>query len=127
VSAVLARTCTAAIAVTLAGCPAPAHVRYVSAEIYAAERPLENALVGLGCPEPLYGTRTDDLGFGRLPVSADRDLARCTLTVAKPAFVSATVSAPQACPAASTCPPLRVDLSPLPDPDRPPAPGEGAR
>jgi hypothetical protein len=94
---------------SLAGCPPPP--RYVVADVFAANAPVQDAMVAADCGrERDAALRTDDTGRVRLPIRGRAAADRCVLTIAKPGYHTVETGGVQLCSKATACPTVFVRL-----------------
>jgi hypothetical protein len=97
----------------LAGCPPPP--RYLVADVYAANAPVEHAMVAATCggksPRGV-ARRTDETGRARLELRGDMPASECSLTIAKPGFPTIETRHASTCTSVANCPPLAIFLEP---------------
>jgi len=94
---------------SLAGCPPPP--RYVVADVYAANLPVQDAMVAAECGRQRDAAlRTDDTGRVRLPINGRVAADRCVLTIAKPGYRTVETGGVHLCTKATACPPIFVQL-----------------
>jgi len=110
------------IPLALAGCPPPSH--YLITDVTTPRGPLPDAVVAADCTRgdrPVGGSlRTDAEGRARLRIYPQVDASSCSVTVAKPGYVTVEIGGVNLC-TTSACPPSSVELreagAPLSRPD----------
>lgn len=103
--------CRFTLLLLLAGCPAMP--QYLNADVTSLGRPLPGALVAAECPGAgSAAQQTDEDGHARLELAANARAATCTVTIARPGFLTAETGGASLCSAPAACPALEVGLAP---------------